>query len=225
MKNNETKSVFEVLSAIDCNSHAEKKNGLTYLPWAWAWQMVKQNYPDATYKIYEADNGCFYHTDGTTCWVKTGVTIEGLEMVEYLPIMDFRNASIPRGKVTSFDANKAIQRSLTKACARHGLGIYIYAGEDLPEGGEAPQKASTSPKKKPAAPAKSNGDDDVTKAAKAAWAAFRATPTALAMDENSRSKYFIAMIKEATGFADPHALTVDDWGKVMGKINHAEVLV
>ena len=127
------KSVFEVLNAINVNEHPEKKNGLTYLSWAWAWQEVKKNYPDATYTIYENANGMNYHTDGRTCWVKTGVTINGLEHIEYLPVMDFRNASIPLDKVTSFDVNKAIQRSLTKAVARHGLGLYIYAGEDLPE--------------------------------------------------------------------------------------------
>ena len=66
-------------------------------------------------------------------WVKTGVTIEGMEHIEYLPVMDNRNNSIPADKVTSMDVNKAIQRSLTKAAARHGLGLYIYAGEDLPE--------------------------------------------------------------------------------------------
>jgi hypothetical protein len=65
--------------------------------------------------------------------VKTGVTINGLEHIEYLPVMDYRNQSIPADKVTSFDVNKAIQRGLTKAAARHGLGLYIYAGEDLPE--------------------------------------------------------------------------------------------
>ena len=59
--------------------------------------------------------------------------MEGLEHIEYLPVMDFRNQSIPADKVTSTDVNKAIQRSLTKAVARHGLGLYIYAGEDLPE--------------------------------------------------------------------------------------------
>ncbi len=64
---------------------------------------------------------------------KTGVTINGLEHIEYLPVMDYKNKSIPADKVTSFDVNKAIQRSLTKALARHGLGLYIYAGEDLPE--------------------------------------------------------------------------------------------
>ena len=130
----EEKSVFGVLNAINCNGHTEKKNGLTYLAWAWAWQMVKENYPTAYYTIYENADGLNYHTDGRTCWVKTGVTIEGLEHIEYLPVMDYRNASISKDKVTSMDVNKAIQRSLTKACARHGLGLYIYAGEDLPSG-------------------------------------------------------------------------------------------
>ena len=124
---------FVTLNNINVNDHAEKKNGLTYLSWAWAWAEVKKLFPTATYTIYEAANGCFYHTDGRTCWVKTGVTIDGLEHIEYLPVMDYRNASIALDKVTSFDVNKAIQRSLTKAVARHGLGLYIYAGEDLPE--------------------------------------------------------------------------------------------
>ena len=127
------KSVFETLNAINVNEHVEQKNGLTYLSWAWAWQVVKQNYPDAFYTIYENANGLFYHTDGKTAWVKTGVTIEGQEHIEFLPVMDNRNKSIPIANITSTDANKAIQRSLTKACARHGLGLYIYAGEDLPD--------------------------------------------------------------------------------------------
>ena len=127
------KSVFSTLNAVNCNEHTEKKNNLTYLSWAWAWAEVKKLYPNASYTIYENAQQWNYFTDGKTCWVKTGVTIEGLEHIEYLPVMDFRNNSIPADKVTSFDVNKAIQRSLTKACARHGLGLYIYAGEDLPE--------------------------------------------------------------------------------------------
>lgn len=126
-------SVFATLSTIDCAGRIEKKNNLSYLSWAWAWQILKEKYPSATYTIYENKDGLNYHTDGHTCWVKTGVTVEGIEHIEYLPIMDFRNASIPVGKVTSFDVNKAIQRSLTKAVARHGLGLYIYAGEDIPD--------------------------------------------------------------------------------------------
>ena len=127
---------FRELNSINCSDKTEKKNGLTYLSWAWAWGEIKKLHPDATYTIYEDANGMFYHTDGKTCWVKTGVTVNGIEHIEYLPVMDNRNRSIPASDVTSFDANKAIQRSLTKACARHGLGLYIYAGEDLPEGAE-----------------------------------------------------------------------------------------
>lgn len=135
-------SVYETLSAINVNDKTEKKNGLTYLAWAWAWGEVKKIYPNATYEIYETTNPqgyvCNYFTDGRTCWVKTGVTIEGLEHIEELPVMDYRNNSIPLEKVTSFDVNKAIQRSLTKAVARHGLGLYIYAGEELPDIPEQP---------------------------------------------------------------------------------------
>lgn len=130
---------FNTLNGINVNGKTEQKNGLTYLSWAWAWGEVKKLFPDATYTIYENEAGWNYHTDGKTCWVKTGVTVNGIEHVEYLPVMDFKNKSIPLDSVTSFDVNKAIQRSLTKAVARHGLGLYIYAGEDLPEGEEQPK--------------------------------------------------------------------------------------
>ena len=124
---------FNKLNSVNVNDKTEKKNGLTYLSWAWAWGEVKKLFPDATYTVYENKEGWFYHTDGKTCWVKTGVTIGGIEHIEMLPVMDFKNKSIPLELVTSFEVNKAIQRSLTKAVARHGLGLYIYAGEDLPE--------------------------------------------------------------------------------------------
>ena len=87
----------------------------------------------AQYTIYENPDGWNYITDGKTCWVKTGVTIEGLEHIEYLPVMDYKNQSIPLERVTSFDVNKTIQRSLTKACARHGAFLHVYYGEDIPE--------------------------------------------------------------------------------------------
>lgn len=146
---------FVKLNGINVNDKTEKKNGLTYLSWAWAWGEVKKIHPDATYTIYENANGWCYHTDGRTCWVKTGVTVNGIEHIEYLPVMDTRNRSIPLDSITSFDVNKAIQRSLTKACARHGLGLYIYAGEDLPDGeanDTAPAKAAPVAKKAPVAP-------------------------------------------------------------------------
>lgn len=126
-------SVFETLNAININDKTNKKGHLTYLSWAWAWGEVKKKYPNAFYTVYENPQGFNYFTDGRTCWVKTGVTIEGLEHIEYLPVMDNRNNAIPLEKVSCTDINKSIQRSITKACARHGLGLYIYAGEDLPE--------------------------------------------------------------------------------------------
>ena len=129
---------FARLSAIDVGEKIERKNGLSYLSWAWAWAELKKQFPGASYTIYEDAQGRFYHTDGKTCWVKTGVTVNGIEHIEYLPVMDFKNKSIPLDAVTSFEVNKAIQRSLTKAVARHGLGLYIYAGEDLPEGADPP---------------------------------------------------------------------------------------
>ena len=168
-------SVFKTLKGIDCNAHTEKKNGLTYLSWAWAWSILKEHYPSATYTIYENAEGMNYHTDGRTCWVKTGVTVEGIEHIEYLPVMDYRNASITIDRVTSFDVNKAIQRSLTKAVARHGLGLYIYAGEDLPDAADEQLRPA------PSAPAKS------AKSAKSAESA----PQPRAIDIDTLNKYII----------------------------------
>lgn len=136
---NAPSNYFTKLAAVDCSGKIEKKNGLSYLSWAWAWGELKKRYPASYYTIYENKDGLNYHTDGKTAWVKTGVTLVdsvnnfSLELIEYLPVMDYKNNSIPLERITSFDVNKAIQRSLTKAIARHGLGLYIYAGEDLPE--------------------------------------------------------------------------------------------
>lgn len=131
------KSIFETLNAINCNDHVEKKNGLSYISWAWSWAELKKVYPKSFYTIYENEHGWNYFTDGKTAWVKTGVTVvdgdEKLEHIEYLPVIDYRNKSIPLDQINSFAVNTSIQRSLTKAVARHGLGLYIYAGEDLPE--------------------------------------------------------------------------------------------
>lgn len=133
MSENNTKSVFETLSAVNVNDHIKGKNGLSYLPWAWAWGTLKTYYPDATYKVYEDENGWTYHTDGRSAWVKVSVTVQGDEIIEYLPCMDYRNRAIPLENLSAMDVNKTLQRALTKAIARHGLGLYIYAGEDLPD--------------------------------------------------------------------------------------------
>ena len=150
------KSVFETLSAINVSGKTEKKNGLTYLSWAYAWAEVKKLYSSAQYKVYERDTQygpVNYFTDGMTCYVKVGVTIEGLEYIEMLPVMDYRNKSIALDKVTSCDVNKTIQRAITKAIARHGVGLYVYAGEDYPD--TAPtQSVQTLVKAAPEAPVK-----------------------------------------------------------------------
>ena len=168
------KNYFQVLNGINLNSVKEKKNGLDYISWAWAWGKVKELHPDASSKVYENDMGWPYFTDGNTCWVKVGMTINGLEHIEYLPIMDYKNQSIPVSKVTSMDVNKAIQRGLTKAIARHGLGLYVYAGEDLPETVNDPNdalskafkqtnapKSENKPVSKPVEPPKSDPDPAV----------------------------------------------------------------
>ncbi len=241
------KSVYETLSAIDCRKESRKKNGLTYLPWAWAWARVMEHYPASTYRIYEDADGRFYHTDGRTAWVKTGVTIEGVELVEYLPVMDFRNVSIPLEKLTSFDVNKSIQRSLTKACARHGLGLYIFAGEDLPEGADdaaqgdagtaraqsaknASQGASGATPSNPspnAAPARQVGSGAASAAnparegMRAAWNLFLTTPAAKGMDANSRSNLFALEVKQLTGRDNPRSVTAGEWAKVAAAIRRS----
>lgn len=132
------KNYFEVLNGINVKDKTETKGKFNYLSWAWAWGELKKVHPTATYKVYETLEGCIYFTDGRTAWVKVGVTVNDLEHIEYLPIMDFQNKSMKLDTITSFDANKSIQRALTKAIARHGLGLYIYAGEDLPESDTTP---------------------------------------------------------------------------------------
>jgi len=131
-----SRTVYQTLSNINVNEHVEKKNNFSYLSWAWAWGTLLKHFPESTYEIYECheeDHTLNYFTDGRTAWVKTGVIVEGTELIEFLPVMNFRNQSIALDQITSMDVNKAIQRSLTKAVARHGLGLYLYAGEDLPE--------------------------------------------------------------------------------------------
>ena len=133
----ENKNVFATLNAVDVSEKIKEKKDLKYLSWASAWAEVKKRYPDATYKVYkqtdESGNSRYWHDDGRTGWVEVGVTINGLEHIMTLAIMDFRNNAIPADNITSVDANKSMMRCLVKACAMHGLALYIYEGEDLPE--------------------------------------------------------------------------------------------
>ena len=151
-------NIFEKLSKINVNDKTENKNGLTYLSWAWAWQEFKKVYPEATYTIKRNEQGLPYIYDENLGYmVFTEVTVENLTHEMWLPVMDSANKSMKNkpytykvkeykyGKATGniiektveaatmFDINKTIMRCLTKNLAMFGLGIYIYAGEDLPE--------------------------------------------------------------------------------------------
>jgi hypothetical protein len=127
-----TKSTFKTLAALNVKDRVEKKGRFDYLSWAYAWAMIKDQYPSANRKVYESEHtGLNYFTDGNTGYVKVGVTINDVEHVDYLPIMNHNNQSLSIDKITSFAVNKTIQRSTVKAIAMHGLGLSLWAGEDL----------------------------------------------------------------------------------------------
>ena len=145
-------SIFETLNAINVNEHTEGKNGLTYLSWAWAWGEFKKVYPDATYEVIKFDGKPYVYDENLGYMCYTTVTVNGLTHEMWLPVMDGANKSMKAqaytykdryGKekevqaATMFDINKTIMRCLTKNLAMFGLGLYIYAGEDLPEGEKA----------------------------------------------------------------------------------------
>ena len=114
------------------NEHTEKKNNLTYLSWAWAWAEALKADANATYKVEMFGDKCFMDINGTAMVFVT-VTMFGKPMTCQLPVMDYRNKAIP--KPDAFAVNTAIMRCMTKALALHGLGLYLYSGEDVPEGG------------------------------------------------------------------------------------------
>ena len=120
-------SVWQTLSKIDVNKHTEKKGNLTYLSWAWAWAVTKQNYPEATYAFLANE----IHADGTMT-VHCVVSIETVDHEMWLPVMDHKNKAV--SNPNAFQINTAKMRCLTKGLSMHGLGAYIYAGEDLPQG-------------------------------------------------------------------------------------------
>jgi hypothetical protein len=120
------RNAFQVLAAIDVSAKIEKKNGLSYLSWAWAVDQLMRVDPGATWEYRDPVKW------GDTVMVFCTVTAFGKAMTAQLPVMDYRNKAI--ANPDSFAVNTAMQRCLVKAIALHGLGLYIYAGEDLPEG-------------------------------------------------------------------------------------------
>jgi len=155
-------TTFEKLSAINVNGKTEKKSNLTYLSWAWAWAEVKKACPDATYIIKETE---YDEALGFMC--HSTVTIQGETLEMWLPVMDGANKSMKKvaykystkygdktvEAATTFDINKTLMRCLTKNLAMFGLGLYIYAGEDLPEDAkDDSSKAITAKKDLPVIP-------------------------------------------------------------------------
>jgi len=125
-------SNFKKLSAINIKDLIAKKGKHSYLSWASAWSLIKEEFLTTQRLVYENEHtGLNYFTDGTSAYVKVGISVDGLEHIDYLPIMDYRNQSIKIDKVTSMDVNTAIQRSTAKAIAMHGLGLSLWIGEDL----------------------------------------------------------------------------------------------
>ena len=126
-----TKNIFKELASISVKDKTEKKGKFSYLSWASAWSMLKLEHPTAQRVIYESEHtGLNFFTDGNTAYCKVGIIIEGMEHIDYLPVMDYRNNSIQIAKVTSMDVNTTIQRSTAKAIAMHGLGLSLWIGED-----------------------------------------------------------------------------------------------
>jgi hypothetical protein len=140
---------FIELNSINVNEYVEKKNGLSYLTWSYAWAEFKKRCPDATYEVKKDENGKPYFGDENIGYmVYTSVTADGITYEMWLPVMDANNKSMKaeaytyrtrQGErtveaMTMFDVNKTIMRCLVKNLAMFGLGLYIYAGEDLPEG-------------------------------------------------------------------------------------------
>ena len=130
----ERKELISKLLTKNVNDHVEKKNGLSYLSWAWAWAEALKADADATFKVEMFDGKCFMDINGTAMVFVT-VTMFRKPMTCQLPVMDYRNKAIPNPD--AFAVNTAIMRCMTKALALHGLGMYLYSGEDLPEEGRS----------------------------------------------------------------------------------------
>ena len=128
------KEAIDKMLSTNVNEHTEKKGGLTYLSWAWAWAEALKADEDATYKVEMFGDKCFMDINGTAMVFVTA-TMFGKPMTCQLPVMDYRNKAIPTPD--AFAVNTAIMRCMTKALSLHGLGLYIYAGEDLPEEGRS----------------------------------------------------------------------------------------
>jgi hypothetical protein len=130
-KTMQEKSIFSKLNEINVNDYTSKKGRFTYLSWCYAWGELQKNYPDATYEIIKFNGMPYLYDEKTGYMVFTKLTINNITHEMWLPIMDLQNKA--KKNADMMDINKAIMRCLVKNIAMFGLGLYIYAGEDLPE--------------------------------------------------------------------------------------------
>ena len=141
------KKVWSNLSNIDCSDHIEKKGNLSYLSWAWAWQTLMLQYPSATFAFERTEDGSeFWPLPDGTGEVRCILQVEGISRTCWLPVMDYRNQAISNPNAR--DLNDAKMRCLVKCIALFGLGLYIYAGEDIPQGGQLQSSMVLPPKEK-----------------------------------------------------------------------------
>ena len=133
-----TTNVFEVLNRIDISEHMEKKGQFNYLSWAHAVRELLKVCPTATWEVHLFDRGDGtkqpFMSDDTGCYVQVSVDVDSVIRTQIHPVLDNRNQTIKTPN--AFQVNTSIQRCLAKAIALHGLGLYLFAGEDLPEADE-----------------------------------------------------------------------------------------
>ena len=128
-------NAFEKLNKVDVSKFTKKKGKFSYLSWCFAVQELLRVYPEATWEVHLFDNADGtkqpYMKNGTGSYVQVSVDVDGVIRSQIHPVLDNRNQ--PIDNANAFQINTSIQRCLAKAIALHGLGLYIFAGEDLPE--------------------------------------------------------------------------------------------
>ena len=251
--------VFATLFALDVNGHKEeRKSGntsLSYLSWCWAWAETMRRYPDATYEIVTDGNGLPFFCDPNTGYmVFTKVTINGMTRMMWLPVMDGANKAMKSEPytykvkdyrtggymdkrveaATMFDINKAIMRCLVKNLAMFGLGLYIYAGEDLPEPTDdgtdpapdkqpaqtkPPAQPKQQPQKKQSIPAQRVATPSIVsenlaqQKARQAWAEYRKRTSALSPEIQTEG--FRQIVKKVCNKTETAKVTADEWNAIM----------
>jgi len=258
--------IWNTLSVIDCSAHTEKKVGgkdkfgnvvrLTYLSWTWAWGITMKYYPCATFEVKRFCDKLYNNDPLLGIMVETSVTIGGNTRSMWLPVMDAKNnamkqeAYIIKGKyetpvaqASMMEINKAIMRCLVKNLAMFGLGINIYAGEDLPMSVDPEDEKRVAPKVQPFAekenPAKPSAESlsapapQVKKAQKskpnpraaAAWKEFKTLDQVKDMSEDDRGKAWSNLLFTQTGKTSAADIADDaDWDKVDNEIGIMKVM-